>query len=185
MTAVAAPIIKIPAVWHHESRHVIYSLQPKQHQVFCLTPLYRLPHESYPTHIGCGGAAGGGKSYLSRTVLAGVALAWPGSTGIIFRSTEKEIKQNHVLKFLAEVPSVIGDEVLYKYNGEDMVINWENGSKTYFDTNTSNHHHFFVEGENEIRDIPTTDILIGKMAELPDGYEIARVDLMIRLKRKR
>jgi Fur family iron response transcriptional regulator len=59
------------------------------------------------------------------------------------------------------------------------------GSITYFDTNTGNHHHFFVEGENEIRDIPTTDILIGKMAELPDGYEIARVDLMIRIKRKR
>src|SRR5437773_6215641 len=59
------------------------------------------------------------------------------------------------------------------------------GSITYFDTNTSNHHHFFVEGENEIRDIPTTDILIGKMAEIPDGYEIARVDLMIRIKRKR
>jgi Fur family transcriptional regulator, iron response regulator len=59
------------------------------------------------------------------------------------------------------------------------------GSITYFDTNTSNHHHFFIDGENEIRDIPTTDILIGKMAEIPDGYEIARVDLMIRLKRKR
>ncbi len=132
MTAVLAPIIKTPAVWHHESRHVVYSLQPKQYEVFCLTPLYLLEHERYPTHIGCGGAAGGGKSYLSRTVLAGVALAWPGSTGIIFRSTEKEIKQNHVLKFLAEVPSIIGDEVLYKYNGEDMVINWENGSKTYF-----------------------------------------------------
>ena len=59
------------------------------------------------------------------------------------------------------------------------------GSITYFDTNTSNHHHFFMDGENEICDIPTTDILIGKMAEIPDGYEIARVDLMIRLKRKR
>jgi Fur family iron response transcriptional regulator len=59
------------------------------------------------------------------------------------------------------------------------------GSLTYFDTNTSNHHHFFVEDKNEIRDIPTTDIVIGKMAELPDGYEIARVDLMIRIRRKR
>ena len=59
------------------------------------------------------------------------------------------------------------------------------GSLTYFDTNTSNHHHFFVEDKSEIRDIPTTDIVIGKMAEIPDGYEIARVDLMIRIKRKR
>jgi Fur family iron response transcriptional regulator len=59
------------------------------------------------------------------------------------------------------------------------------GFITYFDTKTSDHHHFFMEGENEIRDIPTTDIRIGKMAEIPEGYEIARVDLMIRLKRKR
>jgi Fur family transcriptional regulator, iron response regulator len=59
------------------------------------------------------------------------------------------------------------------------------GFITYFDTRTSDHHHFFMEGENEIRDIPTTDIRIGKMAEIPEGYEIARVDLMIRLKRKR
>ena len=28
------------------------------------------------------------------------------------------------------------------------------GSKTYFDTNESEHHHFFIEGENELLDIP-------------------------------
>jgi Fur family iron response transcriptional regulator len=60
-----------------------------------------------------------------------------------------------------------------------------NGSITYFDTNTSNHHHFFMEDENKIHDIATTDVQIGKLANIPDGYEIARVDLMIRLKRKR
>ena len=27
------------------------------------------------------------------------------------------------------------------------------GSKTYFDTNTSDHHHFFIEGENRVFDI--------------------------------
>ena len=59
------------------------------------------------------------------------------------------------------------------------------GSITYFDTKTSDHHHFFIEGENEIRDIPTTDIRIGKMAAIPPGYEIARVDLLVRLRRKR
>ena len=29
------------------------------------------------------------------------------------------------------------------------------GSKTYFDTNISDHHHFFVEGENALIDIRT------------------------------
>ena len=33
------------------------------------------------------------------------------------------------------------------------------GSKAYFDTNTTDHHHFFVEGEDELLDIPSADVL--------------------------
>ncbi len=39
------------------------------------------------------------------------------------------------------------------------------GSKTYFDTNASDHHHFFVEGENALLDIPGADVIVGKTAE--------------------
>jgi Fur family iron response transcriptional regulator len=59
------------------------------------------------------------------------------------------------------------------------------GATTYFDTKTCDHHHFFIEGAGEIRDIPTTQIRIGKMASIPEGYEISRVDLMIRLRARR
>jgi Fur family iron response transcriptional regulator len=59
------------------------------------------------------------------------------------------------------------------------------GSTTYFDTRTGDHHHFFIEGAGEIRDIPMTQIRIGKMATVPDGYEISRVDLVIRLRARR
>jgi Fur family iron response transcriptional regulator len=58
------------------------------------------------------------------------------------------------------------------------------GTTTYFDTRTGDHHHFFVEGEGEIRDIPTTQICIGKMGSVPEGYEISRVDLVIRLRKR-
>lgn len=111
---------------------IIYALQPKQYSVYQLTPLYRQPRESYPGHIGCGGAAGGGKSYLSRTILAAVALQWPGSTAIIFRKTEGEIVANHVNKFLLECPSRPTGRQLYKFNGQDLVATWFNGSRTYF-----------------------------------------------------
>jgi len=57
-------------------------------------------------------------------------------------------------------------------------------SKTYFDTNASNHHHFFVEDENLLVDIPGAEIIVDKMPTAPDGYEIARVDIVVRLKRK-
>jgi len=59
------------------------------------------------------------------------------------------------------------------------------GSKTYFDTNVSAHHHFFVEGENALLDIPGTDVVIGSAPIPPEGYEIARVDVVVRLRRKR
>ena len=58
------------------------------------------------------------------------------------------------------------------------------GSKTYFDTNASQHHHFFVEGENALLDIADSDVVVGKTPVPPEGYEIARIDVVVRLRRK-
>ncbi len=58
------------------------------------------------------------------------------------------------------------------------------GSKAYFDTNNSEHHHFFVEGENNLIDIPLSDVGVGKAPIPPEGYEIARIDVVVRLRRK-
>ena len=59
------------------------------------------------------------------------------------------------------------------------------GSKTYFDTNVSEHHHFFIEGDNALVDIPGAEAIVGNMPAAPEGYEIARIDVVVRLKRKR
>nr|WP_295895576.1 Fur family transcriptional regulator [uncultured Bartonella sp.] len=61
------------------------------------------------------------------------------------------------------------------------------GSKTWFDTNTSDHHHFFLEGENEIVDIPSGPEgkpIVGNLPEPPVGMEISHVDLIVRLRPK-
>lgn len=58
------------------------------------------------------------------------------------------------------------------------------GSKAYFDTNATAHHHFFVEGEDEVLDIPDAEVIVGKTPSPPEGYEIARVDVVVRLRRK-
>jgi Fur family iron response transcriptional regulator len=58
------------------------------------------------------------------------------------------------------------------------------GSKSYFDTNASEHHHFFVEGEASLVDIPEAEVVVGKMPTAPDGYEVARIDVVVRLRRK-
>ncbi|TWF52781.1 iron response transcriptional regulator IrrA [Neorhizobium alkalisoli] len=58
-------------------------------------------------------------------------------------------------------------------------------AKTYFDTNISDHHHFFVEGRNEVLDIPVSNLEIGNLPEAPEGMEIAHVDVIIRLREKK
>ncbi len=58
------------------------------------------------------------------------------------------------------------------------------GSRTYFDTNVSDHHHFFVEGRNEVLDIPVSNIVIDNLPVPPEGMEIAHIDVVIRLRPK-
>jgi Fur family iron response transcriptional regulator len=57
------------------------------------------------------------------------------------------------------------------------------GSKAYFDTNTTEHHPFFVEGEEELMDVPTQGVTVLDLPEAPEGYEVARVDVVVRLRR--
>ena len=57
-------------------------------------------------------------------------------------------------------------------------------SKTYFDTNNSAHHHFFIEDKNELMDIPMSNLLLGKIPTPPEGYKIACIDVNVRLRRR-
>jgi Fur family iron response transcriptional regulator len=58
------------------------------------------------------------------------------------------------------------------------------GSKTYFDTNTSDHHHFFVEGDDRMIDIPGASLDVANLPTPPDGMEISRVDVIVRLRKR-
>nr|WP_323181493.1 Fur family transcriptional regulator [Kaistia algarum] len=57
------------------------------------------------------------------------------------------------------------------------------GSKTYFDTNVEDHHHFFIEDENRVVDIPVSGLRVEELPEPIPGMEIARVDIIVRLRR--
>jgi len=59
------------------------------------------------------------------------------------------------------------------------------GTKTYFDTNVTAHHHFYLENNHELVDIPDPHLMLSKMPDVPEGYEIARVDMVVRLRKKR
>jgi len=53
--------------------------------------------------------------------------------------------------------------------------------KSYFDTNTSDHHHFFLEGTGRLEDIPGDDVVVQHLPPAPPGTRIARVDVIVRL----
>ena len=58
------------------------------------------------------------------------------------------------------------------------------GSKAYFDTNPSEHHHFFIEGEDRVVDVPGEGVAVGDLPEPPEGMEIASVEVIVRLRKK-
>jgi len=58
------------------------------------------------------------------------------------------------------------------------------GTKSYFDTNTHDHPHFFWEDEGRLTDAPADQLKIAQLPDAPAGAEIASVDVVIRLRKK-
>ena len=57
------------------------------------------------------------------------------------------------------------------------------GTKSYFDTRTDDHPHFYWEDTCELTDAPATELEIRRLPTPPEGAEIAKVDVVIRLRR--
>lgn len=54
-------------------------------------------------------------------------------------------------------------------------------SRTYFDTKTSNHFHFFFERDGVLVDIEPANISVENLPKPPEGMEITRIDVLVRL----
>ena len=59
----------------------------------------------------------------------------------------------------------------------------DSGRTAYFDTNTSDHHHFFIEGEGALIDL-VGDIGINRLPPPPAGTKISSVELIVRVRRE-
>ena len=57
------------------------------------------------------------------------------------------------------------------------------GSRSYFDTCTHDHPHYFWEEGGRLTDAPADDLSIASLPAAPEGTEIAAVDVVIRLRR--
>jgi len=114
-----------------------------------------------------------------------VALA-----GLLFAKGDRHltVEELHEEAVTAGVPVSLATvyNTLHQFTEARMIrVLAVEGAKTYFDTNVSDHHHFFVEGLNEVLDVPISNLSIGNLPEPPEGMEIAHVDVVIRLRRKR
>jgi Fur family iron response transcriptional regulator len=58
------------------------------------------------------------------------------------------------------------------------------GQRAYFDTNISNHNHFFVEADGCLVDIPGSSIRVDGLPEPPEHLRISHIDVVVRLVRK-
>ncbi len=58
------------------------------------------------------------------------------------------------------------------------------GGKAYFDTNPTEHHHFFVEDDENLIDMPGENVKVLDLPDAPAGYEVARVDVIVRVRRR-
>jgi Fur family iron response transcriptional regulator len=57
------------------------------------------------------------------------------------------------------------------------------GSKSYFDTRTDDHPHFYWEDSHTLTDAPAEELEIAQLPQVPAGMAVSRVDVVIRLRR--
>ena len=55
------------------------------------------------------------------------------------------------------------------------------GQRAYFDTNTSNHNHYFIESDGKLMDIPGDSIRVDGLPEPPENLRVSHIDVVVRL----
>jgi Fur family iron response transcriptional regulator len=58
------------------------------------------------------------------------------------------------------------------------------GPRSYFDTRTDDHPHFFWESEGELVDAPADQLKFARLPKPPEGTEVSKIDVVIRLRKR-
>ena len=60
-----------------------------------------------------------------------------------------------------------------------------NNDKTFYDTNTNLHHHFYDKDENILTDVAATDVHVSKIPSAPIGKKVDDIEVTINVSRKK
>ena len=82
---------------------------------------------------------------------------------------KKIIEKN--IKSKISLATVYNTVHAFKNNGYVKEISLH-GNKTFFDTNSENHHHLYDQETGDLLDIRNEDILLSKVPTLPKGKKI-------------
>ena len=66
----------------------------------------------------------------------------------------------------------------FKNNGYLKEISLQ-GNKTFFDTNSKNHHHFYDQDTGDLIDIKNEDITVSKLPFAPKGKKIKEIEVTV------
>ena len=55
------------------------------------------------------------------------------------------------------------------------------GNKTFFDTNTKNHHHIYDEDTSRLTDIEKENIYVSNLPKIPNGKKIKDIEITIKI----
>jgi Fur family transcriptional regulator, iron response regulator len=112
-----------------------------------------------------------------------VALA-----GLLFGAADRHVtaEQLHGEATAASIPVSLATvyNTLHQFTAAGLLreVVVEPG-RSYFDTNNDDHHHFFCESTGLLQDIPGEMVMVGQLPQPPEGAEIRRVDVIIRIRR--
>ena len=113
-----------------------------------------------------------------RVELAGV-LFQSGDRHVTAESLHDEVAQTGVKVSLATVYNT-----LHQFTEAGLLLQViVDASRSYFDTNTGDHQHFFVEKEGLLIDIPGESIAVAGVPAPPAGLSVDRVDVVVRVRR--
>jgi Fur family iron response transcriptional regulator len=140
---------------------------------------HKLPTETTPGHVAKLLRGAGLRPTRQRVALAHLLFA-SGDRHVTAETLHEEAQARKVPVSLATVYNTLHQFTEAGLLREVAV----EGAKTYFDTNTSNHYHFFCEHSGRLLDIATGAIRIEGLPEAPEGMTISRVDVLVRLVEK-
>jgi Fur family iron response transcriptional regulator len=97
-------------------------------------------------------------------------------------SAESLHREAHAARINVSLATVYNTLNQFKAAGLLREVAFE-GDRTFFDTNTSNHFHYYLEDTEQLMDIGATALEVKGLPHLPAGTEIDRIDIIVRLRK--